>query len=555
MIWETLSTGPTPFGFACSPECSWPWDHRRCVSFLCMTTSRETAGTRSSEGQHLEWKASWRDDHLKTVCAFANADGGTLEIGRDDEGRVVGVGARERSRLLEELPNKLRDLLGIVAPMDVREDNGVLYLRIVVEPYPVAISYRGVYYQRSGSTNQVLRGPALDRFLLGKTGRCWDGMPDPRVSPDDLDPGAIAGFRKRAGKERRLSRDALAEDDAGLMDKLRLTHADYLSKAAILLFHRDPERFVAGAHVKVGYFRNDWDVRFHDVISGDLFTQVDKTMEVLLFKYLKAGISYDGIYRVESYPMPEPALREALLNAVVHRDYAVPAPIQIRVYDDRLCIYNPGSLPEGWTLGKLLGPHPSQPYNPDIANAFFWAGEIESWGRGIDRVLRACRRAGAPKPEIRLEPGGLGFEFRFSDVYLESVGLRDRGEGSGGTSEGPGRDQVGTKWGPSRDQVATLRESLSARPMTELMAVMGRTNRTKFRNRVLRPLLDAGLIEMTIPDKPTSRMQRYGITAAGREVLAAVERRMEMGRYPVPADSEREGLPMVRSPRTEWPGE
>lgn len=101
-----------------------------------MTTSPDTEATRLSEGQHLEWKASCRDDHLKSVCAFANAKGGTLEIGRDDEGKVVGVGARERRRLLEELPNKLRDLLGIVAPMDVCEDDGVPYLRIVVEPYP-----------------------------------------------------------------------------------------------------------------------------------------------------------------------------------------------------------------------------------------------------------------------------------------------------------------------------------------------------------------------------------------------------------------------------------
>ena len=280
-----------------------------------------------SEGQHLEWKTAWRDDHLKSVCAFANADGGTLEIGRDDEGKVVGVGARERRRLLEELPNKLRDLLGIVAAVDVREDDGIPYLRIVVEPYPVAISCRGVYYQRSGSTNQILRGPALDRFLLRKTGRCWDRMPDPRVSLEDLDPAAIAGFRRRAGTAKRLTGDALDADDASLIDRLRLTDGDYLTKAAILLFHHDPERFLAGAHVKVGYFRDESDLLFHDVISGGLFTQVAKTMELLLFKYLKAGISYDGIQRVESYPMPEPALREALLNAVVHRDYAVPAPI------------------------------------------------------------------------------------------------------------------------------------------------------------------------------------------------------------------------------------
>ena len=413
-----------------------------------------------SEGQRLEWKTAWRDDHLKSVCAFANSDGGTLEIGRDDEGKAVGIGARERRRLLEELPNKLRDLLGIVASMHVHEEAGARYVRIEIEPYPVAISYRGVYYQRSGSTNQALRGHALDRFLLGKTGRCWDGMPDPRVSPGDLDPAAIVVFRKRAGTAKRLAGNALDEDDARLIDRLRLTDGDYLTKAAILLFHRDPERFVPGAHVKVGYFRNEWDVLFHDVISGDLFTQVDRTMEVLLFKYLKAGISYDGIYRVESYPMPEPALREALLNAVVHRDYAVPAPIQIRVHDDRLRIFNPGTLPQGWTLEKLLGPHPSQPYNPDLANAFFWAGEIETWGRGIERVLRACTRAGALEPEIRLEPGGLWFEFRFSDAYLESVGVK--------------RKPTGGQTGPKEQGGSEVREPDRGRAVNKLPTIAER---------------------------------------------------------------------------------
>jgi len=319
-------------------------------------------------------------------------------------------------------------------------------LRITVEPYPVPISYRGIHYQRSGSTNQALRGPALARFLLGRTGKCWDGIPDPRVALEDLDPALIAGFRQRAAREGRLSEEVLDEEDAGLVEKLRLTDGDYLTKAAVLLFHADPERFVAGAHVKVGYFANDWDVRFHDVISGGLFAQVDKTLELLLFKYLKAGIGYEGIYRVESYPMPEPALREALLNAVVHRDYATPAPIQIRVYDDRLRIYNPGSLPEGWTLDRLLGPHPSRPRNPDIANAFFRVGEIEAWGRGIDRVMRACRRAGTPRPRIRPEPDGLWFEFEFefSDEYLKSVGM-SRGPREGAAATG---SEVGTQVGP-----------------------------------------------------------------------------------------------------------
>ena len=386
------------------------------------------------EDQHTEWKSSWRDDYLKWLCGFANAQGGALEIGRDDKGRVVGVD--DASRLMLELPNKLRDLLGIVAEIDLLEEEGKPYLRITVEPYPVPVSYRGEYHYRSGSTKQVLKGAALDRFLLGKTGRRWDSVPVPGVAVGDLDSAVLARFRERAERSKRLDPAALAEDDAGLIEKLRLVEGRYLKRAAILLFHPDPERFFTGASVKIGYFASESDLRYHDEVHGDLFTQVDKTIDLLLSKYLKATISYEGIQRVESYPMPENALREAVLNASVHRDYAVAAAIQIRVYADRLLIWNPGGLPESWSREKLLGPHPSHPFNPDVANAFFRAGEIEAWGRGIERIFEACRQARTPEPQIRVEPRELWFEFPFSSAYVDSLVSGEGPErGSGKTTQ------------------------------------------------------------------------------------------------------------------------
>jgi len=321
------------------------------------------------EDQRTEWKSSWRDEYLKCLkrlCGFANAQGGVLEIGRDDRGRVVGI--ENAKRLLEELPNKLRDLLGIVAEIDLLEEDGKPYLRIAVEPYPVPISYRGEYHYRTGSTKQVLEGAALDRFLLGKTGRRWDAAPMPGVAVEDLDSAVLARFRERAARSKRLGEDVLTEDDTGLIEKLRLTDGGYLKRAAALLFHSDPERFVTGASVKIGYFASESDLRYHDEITGDVFSQPGKTLDLLLTKYLKAGISYEGLQRIESYPVPESALREVLLNAIIHRDYAVAAPIQIRVYADRLLVWNPGELPEGWSIENLLAQHPSQPFNPDIAN-------------------------------------------------------------------------------------------------------------------------------------------------------------------------------------------
>lgn len=136
-------------------------------------------------------------------------------------------------------------------------------------------------------------------------------------------------------------------------------------------------------------------------------------MDLLLTKYLTAGLSYEGLQRIETLPVPEAALREALLNAIIHKDYAVGAPIQISVYADKLMLWNPGELPPAWTVAKLKGKHPSQPFNPDVANAFFRVGLIEAWGRGIERIMEACRAAGAPAPTLRYEPSGLWAEFTY----------------------------------------------------------------------------------------------------------------------------------------------
>jgi ATP-dependent DNA helicase RecG len=111
--------------------------------------------------------------------------------------------------------------------------------------------------------------------------------------------------------------------------------------------------------------------------------------------------------------VPEPALREAVLNAIVHKDYAGGTPIQISVYADKLLVWNPGQLPDKWTVSNLKAKHPSRPFNPDVANAFFRAGMIEAWGRGIERMFDACRAAKIPEPGLRYEPSGLWLEFSF----------------------------------------------------------------------------------------------------------------------------------------------
>ena len=364
------------------------------------------------EHQHIEWKQSWRDEYLKWICGFANAEGGLLIIGKNDQGQVTG--RVNIKKLLVDIPNKVRDILGIMVDVNLRREKGKEYIEIVVDPYPYPVSYKGEYHYRSGSTKQELKGAALDRFLLGKQGRHWDGVPVPGVNLSDLETSVLTKFRSQANRSQRVSEETLAETDRILIERLHLMDGNYLKRAAVLLFHPDPERFVTGSYVKIGYFETDSDLRYHDEIHGDIFTQVKRTLEILQAKYLKATISYDGVQRVETWPVPPTALREALLNAISHKDYSSNVPIQISVYDNKLMLWNPGRLPSGWTIKQLLKKHASMPFNPDIANVFFRAGMVESWGRGIERIMQACTDAGIPMPELRYEQTGLWMMFPFS---------------------------------------------------------------------------------------------------------------------------------------------
>ena len=370
------------------------------------------------ETQHIEWKESWRDEYLKWISGFANAEGGVLVIGKNNKGVVVGVADAER--LLVDIPNKVQSVLGILVAVNLRKTAGKEFIEIVVDPYPYPISYKGEYHVRSGSTKQELKGAALDQFLLKRQGRHWDGVPVPRAVVAELEAKTLVWFREQALKSKRLSAEILSEPDPALLDKLHLIEGDHLKRAAVLLFHPDPERFVTGAFIKIGYFENNADLRYQDEIHGNLFAQINQTIAVLNAKYLKALISYEGLQRIETYPVPDPALREAVLNAIVHKDYASAIPVQISVYADKLMIWNPGQLPSDWTVEKLFAKHASQPFNPDVARAFFRAGMIESWGRGVERMVAACAEAGLPAPSFQQEETGLWTIFHFAPDYIKA---------------------------------------------------------------------------------------------------------------------------------------
>ena len=379
------------------------------------------------ESQNKEYKSSWRDEYLKWICGFANANGGSIFIGKDDAGNVVGV--TDAKKLLEEIPNKVRDTLGILVDVNLHTTSQGDFIEIIVEGYPYPVNYKGQYHYRSGSTKQELKGTALDKFLLQKKGKRWDGVPVPNIDVTDLKQETFDFFRKRAIKSQRIEEDILTDTNEHLIENLQLKENNFLKRAAILLFHSNPEKFVTGAYIKIGYFETDDDLKFQDEVHGNLFEQIEKTMDLLFTKYIKAEISYEGINRIEKYEYPRDAVREALLNAIAHKDYSGGIPIQISVYSDKIIFWNEGQLPENWTIENLLIKHPSKAYNPDIANALFRSGYIESWGRGTLKMIRECELAGLPKPIYFYDMSGFFVEFikdNYNTEYLTGLGLNER---------------------------------------------------------------------------------------------------------------------------------
>lgn len=268
------------------------------------------------EKQNIEWKESWRDEYLKWICGFANAQGGKIYIGKNDKGEVVGI--ENAKRLMDDLPNKIVANLGIICDINLLSENDRQFIEIIVESYPNPVNFKGQYHYRSGSTKQELKGAALDKFLLQRHGKTWDSVPVPKISVDDLDENAFNVFRKKAKNSGRVDNDVLNDSNISLLENLDLIEDDYLTRAGILLFHPKPDKLFTGSFIKIGFFTTDDDLRFQDEIHGNVFEQIEKTLDLLKTKYLKAEIRYEGVSRIEEFPFPPPAFREALLNAIAH---------------------------------------------------------------------------------------------------------------------------------------------------------------------------------------------------------------------------------------------
>ena len=375
------------------------------------------------EEQDIEFKKEWRNEHLKTIAGFANTEGGVMCIGIDDNGRTVALS--NIKKLLEDIPNTIRNKLQITPSVKIEEKDDREIIKITVNSSDFPVFLDGKINIRSGSTTQELKGSELTNFLLEKTGKTWDSL-TVDATFDDLDLETFEYFKG-------LAIDRLPEIKNAsyktIFKNLELTTNDEkLTRALILLFGKKPKTFFITAQGRAGRFKTPTEILDTVIADGNLFKQLDTLMNAIK-KHLNVRFEIKGIERKDVWDYPLEALREAVINALIHKDYLSIAEIQIKVYDDRLWIWNPGKLPKQLTIESLKTEHSSFPKNPLIASVFYYAGFIERWGSGTKRMIDLCKVQGLPEPEFKEEFCGISVYFRkdiYTEEYLRKFGLNER---------------------------------------------------------------------------------------------------------------------------------
>lgn len=353
-----------------------------------------------------------------------------------------------------------------------------------------------------------------DRKLI-RTGP-FDTAPCLGATWADLDPERMTRFLREARRERAFPLRETASPEE-LLTHLNLLNDGRLTHAAVLLFGRQPQRFLISSEVKCAHFHGTQATKpipSYQVYKGTVFELVDQAVDFVLSKInLAVGTRAGGTQAPVAYEIPAEVVREAVVNAVAHRDYTSNGSVQVMLFSDRLEVWNPGTLPPSLTLAKLREPHASVPGNPLLAEPLYLAKYIERMGTGTGDMISRCRAAGLAEPEFTLADG-------FKITVRRAPG---------GAYVAVGGQVVGLDTAQPESQPESRPESLEVRVLrlltAEPLAKAGLSSGLRQKeisgqlNKVIRLMLAEQTIEYTIPDKPSSRLQKYRLTAKGRAWL------------------------------------
>ena len=376
------------------------------------------------ENQFVELKREFSEGVLKTISAFANTSGGTLLIGVNDKKEVVGLDIRDSE--FKNMVDKIVDSLGFQPEIKVVTFNNRKLVRIEVPKSSIPIKYKGIYYKKVGNTTREMNTDELSRFF--RRDLRWERLTNEKFNINDIDKETIENFVALSTAKGRLNLPRKDIPLIELLTMLGLIENGHFTNACILLFGKNPQQFFLGARMRVVRLKDNMTIIGDRWIVGNLFKQYYETEEAIK-SLINVRYVIKGLNREDIWDYPLLAIREAIANALVHRDYFEGREVQVKVYDDKIWFNNLGGLLEGITLEELLSAHASRPRNPLIANIFYTAGIIESLGSGIERMRNALKEQNLPEPKIEANHVEFNLWFMkdiYTEDYLRQLGLNER---------------------------------------------------------------------------------------------------------------------------------
>lgn len=388
---------------------------------------------RQGETETVEFKEStgeWKEI-IKTISAFANTRGGAVVIGISDNGKISEV--RIGKRTIEDLTNKIKENTDpkIFPGVSVENIDGEIIILIKVEESlsKPLFAFDRVYKRVGKSTVRATSEEIRKMALRGKK-VYWDGLICEESTLKDINEQKVKWFIKEARKQRGLN---ISENTPvkEVLTRLKLIKNGRTTNAYGLLFTKEP--MFLQSEVKCMRFSGNKPVKPYidfQTIEGTVFDLIDKAEDFVLRNIKKSIWLVPGrVQREEKYEYPPDAVREAIVNALAHRDYESPSKVQVRVFDDYIEIWNPGGLPEGWTITRLKQKHESIPNNPLLFKQLFWVKYVEDVGGGTIDMIKGCREWGIPEPEFEDTGTAIVVTFRksiFTPRILEELGLDER---------------------------------------------------------------------------------------------------------------------------------
>ncbi len=368
------------------------------------------------ETENAEFKADFGQEAIETAAAFANTRGGVILIGVADNGTVPGI--RLGRETLRKYANRISDATEprVIPDIESAELDGHTLVVVTIRKSPLKpVSVRGRCYRRVGNSNRTMTPQEIAEMRNRTLGTSWDLMPARNAVMEDIDNARVRKYVTRANAASRRNIEE-TENPRRVLENLNLLEAGVPTWSAVLLFGKQPDRFLSQAALHCGRFKQESVVIDDRMLTGTIVDQVDEATNFIR-KNTNVRFEMTGRpAREEIWDYPFDALREALVNAVCHRDYSLPSKTELRIFDDRLEIWNPGGLPVGITLDDLRKPHSSVLRNKGIARVLYDIGWVENWGSGMDKMLRECRDAGLPEPELEEHQNGFRITFRSTRI-------------------------------------------------------------------------------------------------------------------------------------------